>query len=191
MEKPLLIIVNGLPGSGKTTLARRLATDLQLPVFARDGLYEFLHDALECTSNGEPPLLGLISFKLLYSIAGSLLAVGKPLVVEGFFGRPDLRGAEFRQLQQQHNFEPFQILCQADGTVLLERFMARMQSIERHSGHSDQAWIEENKERLLKGKLTPLPLDGQLIEIDTTTPQSLDYPNLLQHVQTALTPTIK
>ena len=40
MGKPLLIIVNGLPGTGKTTLARRLAADLHLPVFSRDGMYE-------------------------------------------------------------------------------------------------------------------------------------------------------
>ena len=45
--KPLLIIVNGLPGTGKTTLARRLAADLGLPTFSRDGLYETLYDALE------------------------------------------------------------------------------------------------------------------------------------------------
>jgi len=52
MRKPLLIIVNGLPGTGKTTLAKRLAVDIQLPVFHRDGFSETLHDALECQING-------------------------------------------------------------------------------------------------------------------------------------------
>src|SRR5437763_10841845 len=121
MEKPVLSIEHGLPGTGKTTLAKRLASDVQLPVFSRDGLYETLYDALECQSNGIPPLIGHASFTLLYSVTSALLAASQPLIVEGFFGRPELRGAEFRHLQQTHDFEPLQILCKADGAVLLQR----------------------------------------------------------------------
>jgi len=189
MAKPLLIIVNGLPGTGKTTLAKRLAADVQLPVFSRDGIYETLYDALECQNSGLPLLLGSATFTFLYYIAGSLLAAGQSLIVEGFFGRPALRSAEFLQLQQTYYFEPFQVLCNADGEVLLERFLARMKSEERHSGHSDLAWLEQNKERLLQGYLMPLALKGHVVEIDTTTPQRFDYTDLLQQVQTALSNT--
>jgi adenylate kinase family enzyme len=34
---PLLVIVSGAPGSGKTTLAKRVGVALQLPVFTKDG----------------------------------------------------------------------------------------------------------------------------------------------------------
>lgn len=188
MGKPVLIIVNGLPGAGKTTLTKRIASDVGLPAFSRDGIYETLYDALACESNGCPPLLGRASFTFLYAVASSILAAGQPLIVEGFFGNPALRGAEFRQLQQAHDFEPFQILCKADGKVLLERFLARMKSEERHTGHhrQDLAWIEQHKERLLQGHLTPLALGGQLVEIDTTTPRSFDYADLLQRIRAAL-----
>ncbi|GCE30937.1 hypothetical protein KDA_64210 [Dictyobacter alpinus] len=186
MRKPVLIIINGLPGAGKTTLAKRLAADLQLPVFSRDGLYETLYDALEYTNNNAPPLLGSTAFKLLYSITGTILAAGQALVVEGFFGRPELRGAEFLELQRAHDFEPFQIVCRTDGTLLLQRFMDRVESVDRHSSHSDLEWLEENKERLLQGQLIPMDLGGQLVEIDNTTPQSFDYADLLQQVRTAL-----
>lgn len=188
MGKPVLIIVNGLPGAGKTTLTKRIASDVGLPAFSRDGIYETLYDALACESNGCPPLLGRASFTFLYAIAGSILAAGQPLIVEGFFGNPELRGAEFRQLQQAYDFEPLQILCKADGKVLLERFLARTKSEERHAGHQrqDLAWIEQHKGRLLQGHLTPLALGGQLVEIDTTTPHSFDYADLLQRIHTAL-----
>lgn len=41
-----LIIVNGLPGSGKTTLATQLAAGLSLPLFRKDAIKETLADAL-------------------------------------------------------------------------------------------------------------------------------------------------
>ena len=188
MGKPLLVIVNGLPGTGKTTLARRLAADVKLPIFSRDGIYETLYDALECERNGSPPLMGAAAFALLYYVVGAVLAVGQSLVVEGFFGRPELRSAEFLQLQRTHDFEPLQILCRADGQVLLERFLARVESVGRHEGHrkSDREWIEENRGRLLQGQLTPLALSGEVIEVDTTTTGSFDYGDLLRWVRVAL-----
>lgn len=186
MNKPVLIIVNGLPGTGKTTLARRLAADVHLPIFSRDGLYETLYDALECRSNGSPPLLGSAAFILLYSVIGSVLAAGQSVIVEQFFGRPELRTAGLLQLQRRHDFEPFQILCRTEGSVLLGRFLARVGTEERHGGHRDQEWLEQNKARLLQGQLAPLALGGRLVEIDTTTPHSFDYAGLLNQVRVAL-----
>ncbi len=188
MGKPVLIIVNGLPGAGKTTLAKRIASDVGLPTFSRDGMYETLYDALGCESNGCPPLIGRASFLLLYSVTSSILAAGQSLIIEGFFGNPALRSAEILQLQRTHNFEPFLILCRAAGEVLLKRFLARMESEERHVGHQhqDRVWVEHNKERLVQGHLQPLALGGQLVEIDTTTPHSFDYADLLQRIHAVL-----
>lgn len=188
MSKPLVIIVNGLPGTGKTTLAKRLEQDLRMPLFSRDGIYETLYDALDCESHGCPPLLAPTAFTMLYAIASTLLAAGQSMIIEGFFGRPELRSAEFMKLQNAYGFEPFQILCRADGKVLLERFLTRMGAKERHAAHSDLAWIqqEENKERILRGHLTPLTLGGTILEIDTATPDSFDYALLTKSIQTAL-----
>lgn len=184
--KPLLIIVNGLPGAGKTTLARRLADDARLPVFSRDAIYETLYDALDCDASGVPPQLGVASFALLYEVAGAVLAAGQPVIVEGFFGRPDLRRAEFLRLRLHHDFEPLEILCIAGGKALMERFLARGESGARHASHHDMAWLADNETRLLSGQLAPLALPGAIIAINTTTPGSFAYEDVLRRVREAL-----
>lgn len=185
-KRPVLIIVNGLPGTGKTTLAKQLAHDVSLPLFSRDGIYETLSDAFACDATGFKPLIGSASYRVLFYIVGSVIAAGQGLIIEGFFGRPNLRTAEFRTLKRRHDFEPLQIMCKADGSVLLERFLARSSSRGRHHAHPDLDWLEQNKERLLRGVLSPLELDGQLVEIDTTTRDSFDYGAVLQKVRSAI-----
>jgi hypothetical protein len=51
MRDPLVILVNGLPGAGKTTLARALSRRVRLPLFSKDVIKEAHADILGV----EPP----------------------------------------------------------------------------------------------------------------------------------------
>ena len=46
-----LVIVNGLPASGKTTLVERLSKDLGSPAFSKDDFKELLADTIGFTDH--------------------------------------------------------------------------------------------------------------------------------------------
>jgi len=70
--------------------------------------------------------------------------------MEGCFHATELATSEFLQLKQAHDFEPFQVQCEGDGMVFLERFLARAGTPERHPYHRDLEFAERNREVFLR-----------------------------------------
>jgi len=184
MSSPLLVIVTGLPGTGKTTLGRRLAADLGLSFLYKDGIKETLFDGLGWSDREWSRRLGLASYDLLFYFLGVELAAGRSLVVESnFSARYD--ASRFLALKERHGFEPFQILCHAAGDVVFERFRSRATSPDRHPGHVEGANMAEFEPIVRQGRPDPLAIGGTLVEVDTTDFAQVDYAALLALVQTA------
>jgi predicted kinase len=173
-----------LPGTGKTTLARRLAADLHLPFIHKDGIKETLFDSLGWSDRAWSRRLGMASYDLLYYLLKMELAAGRSLVVECNF-RTQYDTPRFRTLRDRHPFAPVQVLCHANGAVVLERFRARNASGERHPGHVEGANMAEFTPELLRGRADPLDLGGTLIEVDTTDFARVDYLGLVARVRAA------
>lgn len=167
-----LILLQGLPATGKTTLGKQIAEALHIPFFSRDAYKELLFDVF-----GESDKtvvwsrkLGAASFELIYLTIETILKSGNDCVVETYW---DAKFAEprLKDLFERYNVQCIQIFCKASVEELAKRFEDRSNTT-RHEAHMDTQRIDTgyltqvfdvNNERN-----KPLNLSCKLIELDTT-----------------------
>lgn len=163
---PTLVIVSGAPGSGKTTLARKLAADLSRPLISRDQLKEGLADAM-----GAPPdvpaskQLGARSIAMLYLVARQLLEAPVGLILESNFKRGESE-TELRPLLAWS--DPGLIHCTVSPELVQQRYEERHARGERHAAHFDADRAADLADDLSLGRYNPLDLAIPMLVVDTT-----------------------
>jgi predicted kinase len=172
---PLLVVVTGMPSSGKTTVAESLADRLRLPLFAKDPIKESLYDTFGASDVEASARLGAAAYALIFALAERCLASGASAIVEANFFRDQAR--EFSTLPDHRTI---QLLCRAPLAVLMQRYTSRS----RHPVHHDVEKARELPSRYESGVHGALDLAGDLIELDTTQPTDLDQ--LARRIRAAL-----
>jgi len=178
---PLALVITGGPASGKTTIGKRLAREMGLPFLSKDMLKETLFDTVGWSDREWSRKLGAASMRLLYRCAEALLEVDHSVVIESNF-YPDFDTPPMLELQRQTGCRFAQVLCEAPGPMLVERFRSRELSGERHPGHAGQASLEEIEQIILRGPWPALPIDGELIRVDTTDFEAIDYAGIVRRL---------
>lgn len=84
----IVVLVNGVPGAGKTALAAGLASVMSVPVVAKDALKEALADAAPGAANGQ---LGRIAAELMWTLAA---ATPGTVLVDSWWFAPRDRAAD-------------------------------------------------------------------------------------------------
>jgi predicted kinase len=163
----LVLIVTGPPASGKSSLAHQLATALGLPLLSKDLFKESLFDSLGWGDRDWSRRLGSASMQLLYRSAEALLAAGQSVVLEAPF-RGEWDTDPLRALAERFSCQPVQVVCCAPGPLLVERFRSRIESGQRHPGHTDPAWLEHELGRLLVERWDAIELGGPVVRVDTS-----------------------
>ncbi len=133
-----LVLISGLPGTGKTRLANELAASLQISVFAKDRFQSQLH-RLGLTDREGPA-----GYHLLLDMADQQLSLGLGAILDAVFPKHGFR-QEAHEIAEQHaaSFRPVLCYC-SDDEVLKER----MQNREQYVPHwSPVGWEEVLKIR--------------------------------------------
>jgi predicted kinase len=162
MTSQKLIVVAGLPGSGKSTVAEALSGALSLPVFSIDPI-----EAAMWRGGLAKAETGIAAYEVAIALAGEHLRLGHSVIVDAVNPIEAPRAA-WRDLAATHRADLRIIECVcSDETVHRMRIEARVRNI---AGMPEVTWA-----RVLQRRSEYEPWTDQRLTLDTSikTPERL------------------
>ena len=203
-EKSNIIILQGGPATGKTTLGKKVAKEFQFPYFSKDNIKELIFDYIglpttpalfsdntsQNTSDdeNEGKLSGMkmdeASVAILFQLIEAHIQVKKSCIIDCTFD--EIHSSTFKKLKSKYFFFPIQIYCYADLDVLSQRYKERAETRERHPGHFDNLLLQSFLEDPSRYDLQPIDIEGAMFSINTTNHSSKDYDQLIDSISKSI-----
>lgn len=163
--RPLLIIVNGPPASGKSTLAEQIAAGLEVPYLSKDAIKEEMYDSLGKLELKITRKLGETAMRLMYTVARKILESGNDVVIEANF----YQGISEKDVSRLIAIsDAVMIHCETAPETLKQRYVERAKTGERHPVHDDADKVDALEKDLDEGLYEPLELGIPLIRVNTS-----------------------
>ena len=168
-----LVLVNGLPGSGKTTLATGLAPVLDAPLISKDAIKEAVAEIVPAVPGHA---LGVAASEMMWTLAAAMS--GRVLLESWWFKPRDLRFVE-AGLRRCRPARVVEVWCDVPADVAKSRYADRR----RHRIHDDRRRLVDAWPRWAAGAE---PLDiAPVVRVDTR--GAVDLVGLAGRIATAAT----
>jgi len=175
------VLVNGVPASGKTTIARAIGSRLALPVFSMDAVKEALYEELG-NAGGDREYgraLNRASMQAMWSLIADF-PPASTVVVEAWFRLPP-HDVVRRGLERARISRWVEVWCHAPAQVLMDRYTTRA----RNPNHPGPGYAIELGQ--LSQIARPMAI-SPLLEVETTDMPAVDLDAIARWVQEQLQP---
>jgi len=176
-----LVLVNGIPGTGKTTLAAKLSRDLDLPLIGKDMIKEMLFDQMGAREGDWSKTLGRVSSKMLNTAIDTFLVQNVSIIAESAF-IAEFESSSLSHIVKAHGIQCLEIYCTTEVAENERRFRERVADGSRHPVHTDGILHIDDA---VRKRYEPLAIQ-KVISVDTTHLDDAAYMALLQNIREEL-----
>jgi predicted kinase len=171
IAKPTLMVVTGQPGSGKTTLAHRLARAVRCPVISRDEIKEGLINSI--APRGQPcDDIARQAYETFFETVTLLLNRRVTLIAE----------AAFQHKLWAPSLEPLRKIAQTRIIVcIIDSALAQTRRIERDASDPQRKRFHDQAPQL--AAYDPPHLDVPTLTVDTTDTYRPDFAAIVAFAQ--------
>jgi glucokinase len=161
------ILVNGVPASGKSTIARELAEAFHIPIVELDVIKEALFDVLGTGDRDYNRLMGRACREIIWSLI-PYFPKDAALIIDIWFNFPPYDWV-LEGLSKAGITRFVEVWCHAKGEELSTRYLSRVGL--RHEGHPGKEYIPELLD--VAARAHPINL-SDVFRVDTTYPDQVD-----------------
>jgi len=161
------VLVNGVPASGKSTVARGISVRTGWLLFTLDRVKEPFFDELGIGDREFNRALGRASYAAIWSLVADAPNEAT-VVVDAWFGFQPIKILE-GHLMRAGVGATAEVWCHASNEAVVTRYEARLG--ERHPGHPGAAYLPELV--ALNEQAKPIQR-GPILDVDTTKENDLD-----------------
>ena len=165
-----LIVIQGAPGSGKTTLAESLSRRLSYPIVSKDALKEVLGESLSVSTVADSMIIGKAAIAAMYAATSMYLSNNKSCIIESAFVT-EFANSDMKKLLQETGAAALQLYCSAREEERVRRFNERYASGSRQTVHLDG--LRSGNDGDAQQTYRPLDIEST-ITLDTTLPLDIE-----------------
>lgn len=193
-----LIILAGMPATGKSTIAAKLRAHFGYPVLEKDRIKEGLFDTIGFKCYAEKRQLDVAANEVLLRMMKTLADAGVSMIADNNFDEES--AAKLKVLLEETESRCVTVFLTGDPQVLYERYFERDSKGLRHLGHAMQTHypLEEGEkfefgmtregfdERFVRRRMDVLSWGKEQIRLDATWPETIDVDRLIKQIEEKL-----